>query len=332
MKPFSKIYKEDLDIVGKKAVELSELSRLGIPIPNGFVVSTIFFKKFLDQTGISKKIKEIREISHPAISESIEKLFDPIKKQIMQTHIPKNLAIELHRFYKKHAGLFKNQSLNIFSSSKNNKSIIFKNVKGDANLVFKIKEIWASHINNPVAIVVQKNISSKNIEKIATNDPMINNQNLLELAKKIQNHFYFPQVVEYVIEKGIIYITSIKPLTPFIEKTKPLKSVLLKGIPLNPGIVTGIVRVLRNQDYYRVRSNEIAVIQQMNKLLYSKIAKAKAIVADRLISSNHDKFNYRQNIKIPTIIGVKNAIKILQNGKIITINGATGEIYSGGFL
>ena len=95
MKSFSDIYKEDVDIVGKKAVELSELTRLGIPIPDGFVITTSFFKKFLDQTGISEKIRDVQKLNHPAIAESIEKLFEPIKKQILHTHIPNNLLLEL---------------------------------------------------------------------------------------------------------------------------------------------------------------------------------------------------------------------------------------------
>lgn len=337
MKYFSKIYKEDLDNVGKKAVELAELSRLGVPIPNGFVLTTSFFKKFLDQTGISEKIKEVQELDHPAISESLGKLFDPIRKQIMQTHIPENLTLELHRFYKKLAGLFKESSLNIFSSSpSNNKSLIFKNIRGDTNLILKIKEIWADNINKPVAIVIQKNIVSKTKGIIITNNPP---KDFELIAKKIHKHFYFPQVADYVIEKNKIYITEIKPFTGVIEykstKTKSTvlksKKTLIKGVPINPGIVTGPVKILSNS-HLQIKNGEIVVLPQLNKSFFPKIRKAKAIVVDAILLNSYEQMVYRKDIKIPTITGAVNATKVLQNGSVVTVNGISGEIYSGGLI
>lgn len=339
MRDFSKIYKEDLDIVGKRAVELAELYRLGVPIPDGFVISTSFFKKFLDQTGISEKIKEIQKINHPAIQDSVEKLFHPIKQRIMHTHIPENLTLELHKFYKKLSGLFKDASLNIFSSStSSNKSVMFKNVKGDANLILKIKEIWALQPHKPVAIIVQKNINSKNKGKILTKDPLINDKNLTKLAKKIQNYFYFPQEIEYIIEKGKIYVTDVKPFTGIVkelqkkeEAIKNLRKTIIKGISINPGIVTGVVKLVNNHNL-NARNSEIAVTKYLNKSLYNKIKKVKGVVADTFLQTPIDKLHYRKIIKAPTIVGCANATKLLQNGNIITMNGTTGEIYSGGFM
>lgn len=336
MKYFSKIYKEDLDSVGKKAVELAELSRLGVPISDGFVITTSFFKKFLDQTGISEKIKEVQELDHPAISESVGKLFNSIRKQIVQTHIPENLTLELHRYYKKLAGLFKESSLNIFSSSpSNNKSLVFKNVRGDTNLILKVKEIWADNINKPVAIVIQKNIVSKTKGIIITNNPP---KEFELIAKKIHKHFYFPQVADYVIEKNKIYITEIKPFTGVIEykstKTKSIvlksKKTLIKGIPVNPGIVTGRVKLINNQKFDAVKSSEIIVTKSLNRSLYNKVKKARAIVTDTVMVSPYALMIYRKNFKMPTIEGTENATKVLQNGNVVTVNGTSGEIYSGG--
>lgn len=335
--PLSKINKDDVDLVGKKAVELAEVLRLGVPIPDGFVISTIFFKKFLDQTGISEKIKEVEKLDHPSISESLDKLFEPIKKQIIRTHIPQDLVFELHEFYKKHAGLFKNTSLNIFSSSpKDNKSMTFKNIKGDANFILKIKEIWASHINKPVAIVIQKNISSKTKGITTTHNPI---SELEEIAKKIRKHFYFPQELEYVIEKGKIYITAIRQFTGKVEKltrvisqSKKSQKVLIKGISINPGIVTGVVKILNNNTHTQIKSGEIIILPHLNKSILRKIKKAKAVISDSNLLNSYDQMLYRKNFKIPTIIGALNATKIFQNGNVITVNGTNGEVYSGGLI
>lgn len=336
MRDFSKIYKEDLDIVGKKAVELGELTRLRIPIPDGFVITTSFFKKFLDQTGISEEILKVEKINHPAISESIEKLFDPIKKKIMHTHLPENLGLDFHKFYKKLAGPFKDQSLNIFSSSpKNNKSVVFKNVKGDANLILKIKEIWTMHINEPIAIVVAKNMSSKTKGTIITDNPP---KEVGDIAKKIQKHFYFPKVLDYVSKKGKIYVTAVRPFTGRIKKSpsqawqnKKIKKVLIKGISINPGIVTGPVKILGNNSRVQIKNGEIIILSHFNKS--SPVLKAaKAIIIDDDLPNSYSRMLYREDIKVPTIIRARNAAKILQNGDIITVNGVTGEIYRGSLV
>lgn len=335
MRDFSKIYKENLDIVGKKAVELGELTRLGIPIPDGFVITTSFFKKFLQETELDLKIKKIEGLMHPAIEDSKAKLFEPIKKEIIRTHIPQNLSNELQKFYRKLSGILKEQSLNIYSSSKNSRSIIFHNIKGDTNLILKIKEIWASNINKPVAIIVQKNINSKIKGTMITNNPP---KELGYIAQKIQKHFYFPQEVDYVIEKGKIYITLVKPFTGIIEKSylkvfqKKIQKVLIKATSINPGIVTGVVKIVSlNHKNFKIKRDEIAIVPKLNVKLYENIKKAKGIVVDTILPNSRALMLYRKDIKIPTIIGAKNATKILQNCNIVTINGMSGEVYQGGF-
>ena len=335
---FSKLDEAELDLIGKKAQELGKLKQLGILVPDGFVITTSFFRDFLQETGLDAKIKKIESLMHPAIEDSRAKLFEPIKKEIMRTHLPQNLSNELQRFYRKLSGILKEQSLNIYSSSKNNKVSFFRNVKGDANLVLKIKEIWISHLINPISIVVQKNINSKNKGKMLTNDPLINDQNLLKLAKKIQNYFYFPQEVDYVIEKNKIYVTQIKPFTGTVDQTqkrvepnKRLRKILIKGVSVNPGIVTGSVRLINSQNFV-VKSSEIIVTKNLDKSLYNKVKKAKAVVTDTFLQTPIDKFHYKKIIKAPTIVGAENATKLLQNGNIITVNGNAGEIYSGGFI
>lgn len=247
---------------------------------------------------------------------------------VILPNIPRDSITELHNSYRRLSGLFKETSLNIFTSPLKGKSLQFLDIKGDANFVLTIKEIWATQIKNPTAIVVQKNIKSK-IKGILSPES--------DIAKKIRKHFYFSQEINYVIEKGKIYIVTLKHLTKIPEQKPVLHSkrqqkILAKGIPVNPGIVTGSVKILRNQDYYRVKSSEIAVVPQLNKLLYSKIAKAKAVIADSILTSSYDKMIYRNKIKNPTIMGAKNALNVLRNGNIVTVNGLTGVIYSGGII
>lgn len=335
---FSQLYKFDRDLIGKNAYQLGKLKYLGIPIPDGFVITTAFFEEFLQQTGIGTKIKEIQSLNHPAIEASVARLFLPIQKKVMHTPISQNLTAEIYKFYRKLSGIFKETSLDIFSSARNNKSVSYTNVKGDANLLMKIKEIWISDLNNPSPVVVQKNVGSKNKIKTLSNDPLISDQNLATIAKKIQNLFYFPQEIEYVVKKNKIYVTSVKPFTGIVDSAsrqtvqiKRSQKILIKGISINRGIATGPVKVLNNnhKNAIHVKNGEIIVLSEIGTSLYDKIKNAKAIVIDSILKKPLDRMIYRKFVKIPTIEGAENATKLLKNGNVITVNGVSGEIYSG---
>ena len=149
------------------------------------------------------------------------------------------------------------------------------------------------------------------------------------MVKKIQNYFYFPQEIEYVVEKGKIYVTNVKPFTDIANLRR---KILTKGIPVNSGIVTGPVRLINNQNFINVKNSEIIVTKNIDKSLYNKIRKAKGIITDAIFRMTADKMHYKKMIKAPTIVAAKNATKLLQNGNVVTLNGITGEVYLGGFM
>ncbi|MDO8583247.1 MAG: hypothetical protein Q7R51_01845 [bacterium] len=283
---FSQIDRIDLDLIGKKAYEISELKHLGVSIPDGFVILPFFY-------------------------------------------LSENLIKDINSSYRKLSGLFKELSLNIFSSSQG-RSLTFLDIKGDANLIHTVKKIRTSQLGNPAAIIVQENIKTKTKEKIFTDDISIKNPDLNLIAKKIQKHFYFPQEIDYITEKGKIYVTSMKPRSDIHKSVKKAfqiikrKQALIKGIPINHGIVTGPARVIRDKNFRLIKNNEIVVLSELDKSIYSKIKNAKAIIADKVI--------FGKFLQIPTIHDAKIATKIIHNGNIVTVNAMNGEIYSGGFI
>lgn len=337
----SQVNKVDEDLVGKKAHDLGTLWKLGVPLPKGFVVTAQFQKEFLSLSGINKEINKTQALMHPALADSINKLFHPVQKKIMHTHIPQILSQELHRFYRQLSGIFKNQPLNVFSSSSNNKSVVFFNIKGDANLVLKIKTIWSLFLDQPAAIVIQKNLKTQTNGKISTNSPVTDKKltekqitELTNYCKIIQKHFYFPKEIEYTVNKGKIFIVGINPFTGTqTVKNKQFRKMLIKGIPINPGIVTGYVKVFRNKyDCLEAKRGEIVILHDYDKKTFKKIKNAKAAVIDSILPDSLDKAIFRRNFRFPTIEGAKNAAKMLHDGKVVTVNGGNGEIYSGGLI
>jgi len=327
---FSEVGSLDEELLGKKIHELGILQKLNIPLPGGFVITTEFFKEFLRLTGIDEEIRRTNALNHPALINSIDKLYFPTQKKIMETPIPQDLAAKFHLFYRHFFGS-KNKSMNIFSSAFNNKSIAFSDISGDANLVLKIKKIWSLFFREPIAILVQENIKPEIKGKISTNNPNLDkvNSRLKNYCQLIQKAFYFPKEVEYVVSNAKIYITKISPFTGTVDKSP---KVLAKGISVNLGIFTGPVKVLSNQKNVKILKGEVIVLPKLEQSMFAKIKNAKAVVVDSVLLNPSEKFFYKRNFKIPTVEGIKNATKLFHNGNIITVNGLNGKIYSGGLI
>jgi phosphoenolpyruvate synthase/pyruvate phosphate dikinase len=336
----------DPEYIGKKALELAELRTLGVLIPDGFVITTSFFTKFLEATRICNDIKATRELFHPSLSDSAEKFFQPIKEKIMQTDIPHDLISEFHRNYRLLTGEFNTLPVDIFSSCQTDNSIRYEGISGDANTLIKIKTIWASNFQIPVAVVIAKNIKTEIKGKVITENPDIDQNlpseqanDLRKFCHIIQKHFYFPKEIEYAVN-GKIIITKINPFTgetkAFPASKPPVevaKKILLKGVSVNQGIATGPAKVLNKPSIDMVvRKDEILIIPRFENYLYNYIKKAKAVVVDSVLTNPADLAFYKKIVRIPTVEGVKNADKIIKNGNVITVNGVTGEVYPGAFM
>jgi phosphoenolpyruvate synthase/pyruvate phosphate dikinase len=56
---FGEVNKDDGALVGGKGADLGELTRAGIPVPSGYVVTSEAYVAFLDRAGLRPKIQEL---------------------------------------------------------------------------------------------------------------------------------------------------------------------------------------------------------------------------------------------------------------------------------
>ncbi|MDP3988335.1 MAG: phosphoenolpyruvate synthase, partial [Candidatus Levybacteria bacterium] len=164
---------------------------------------------------------------------------------------------------------------------------------------------------------------------------------IARIGKKLEKHYYFPQDVEWAIEKGKIYIVQTRPVTTVTneQKTKNkevqssqfnVSNLLLHGDPASPGIACGPVRIIHSaKEIGRVLRGEVLVAEQTNPDFVPAMRKASAIVTDSGGRTSHAAIVSRE-LGIPAVVGTKNATKILKTGVVITVNGKTGDIYKGG--
>jgi len=163
---------------------------------------------------------------------------------------------------------------------------------------------------------------------------------LAELAKKIEEHYYFPQDIEWAVEKSKVYIVQTRPITTLGKKAKggnektaaakktPGKAILI-GDAACPGIGIGKVRLIHSlKDIAKVEKGDVLVAPMTNPDYVPAMRKASAIVTERGGRTSHAAIVSRE-FGIPAIVGAARAMEILKENQIITVNGAKGEVYEG---
>lgn len=210
---FDEITKEDGGIVGGKGANLGEMVHARIPVPYGFVVTAQAYFDFLKETGLEKEIKKhLDQLDHKD-SANLQHTASSIQKVILSGKMPHSLALEIMHSYleltsraKKSssilttlASVLKEPLVAIRSSataedlpgaSFAGQQETFLNVSGEASVVKKVQEAWASlftaraifyreeqhfpHLKVGIAIVVQLMISSVSSGIMFTVDPVTN--------------------------------------------------------------------------------------------------------------------------------------------------------------
>lgn len=164
--------------------------------------------------------------------------------------------------------------------------------------------------------------------------------NLAKLAKKIQHHYFFPQEIEFAIEKRKIYILQTQLMVTTRQRYKKpstishkllAKQLLFKGTPANPGIVSGFTRVIKSlKEISKVKKNEILVSTAFDSKLLSVIRKTAGLVIEEKNPLSYGAMISRE-LGIPCVLGAEGATKVIKTGTVITVNGRTGEIFKGGW-
>lgn len=164
---------------------------------------------------------------------------------------------------------------------------------------------------------------------------------LAVLAKKIESHYYFPQDIEWAIEKAKIYLVQTRPVTTTQNSKFKIQNsnsefltlnskLILRGDPASPGLATGPVRIIHEvRDINKILPGDILVAPKTNPDYVVAMKKVAGIVTDSGGRTSHAAIVSRE-LGIPAVVGAGKATKILKEDMVITINGSTGEIFKGG--
>jgi len=188
-----------------------------------------------------------------------------------------------------------------------------------------------------------KNIEIK-LSRTDGNKQKLNDEEIIKLAllvKDIENHYFFPQDIEWAIENDRVFIVQSRPITTINSKFEIRNSEqsqisnskfqipILVGSPASPGIGVGTVKIIHSpKEIDKIKHGDILVAPQTNPDYVPAMKKATAIVTEKGGRTSHAAIVSRE-LSIPAVVGAEQATKILKNGMIITVNGKTGEIFKG---
>ncbi len=169
------------------------------------------------------------------------------------------------------------------------------------------------------------------------NKPKLTDDQIIKLAKlgqKIQQHYFFPQDIEWAMEKNVLYIVQSRPVTTidFSKKEKPVintskSTKLLSGDPASPGMAIGYARILKSaKQIHKIKPGEILVTDMTTPDFVPAMKKAAAIVTNKGGQTSHAAIVSRE-LGIPCIVGTETATKTLKTGIVLTVNGKTGEVF-----
>jgi pyruvate, water dikinase len=102
---FKELNHSNLSIAGGKGANLGELTQIGMPVPNGFVISSNAYFKFLDKSSLKNKIKSELEHLDTSNSEKLQAASENVKTSILAANIPNEIADEILVFYKELSGI-----------------------------------------------------------------------------------------------------------------------------------------------------------------------------------------------------------------------------------
>ncbi len=430
---FKEVDKDDIGLVGGKGANLGEMVKEGFPVPPGFIATSEAYYQFIEENKFQLQIKRLLEPVNVQDPTQLNEASQKIKQIINRGKVPQDLAKQIIGAYEK-LGPLANHCLTAVRSSATAEDLpdasfagqqeTFLNVKGEANLVNKIRQSWASlftpraifyrqekkfdHFKVGIAVVVQKMIQSKTSGVMFTLNPVnndksriiieaiyglgelivqgsvtpdhyeldkrnfkildkqINDQSvqlikvgmankkkkvksslaqkqkisdakiieLAKLGKKLHQHYFFPQDIEWGLEGSKVYILQTRPVTTISKKGKKKKvkitlPLILKGDPASPGIVSGYIKVIKSsKEINKVKPGEILVTEMTTPDFVPAMKRAAGIITDEGGQTSHAAIVSRE-LGIPCIVGSEKATQVLKNDMVVTLNGATGEIYRG---
>lgn len=182
---FSEIRKGDIDVAGGKGANLGELTAARLHVPEGFVITSEAYNKFMEKSGITARVMEILSLTNVDNNDELTEASEKIRALIDEMPVPEDIEKDIIESYRKLSG-----SESIFVAVRSSATAedlpgasfagqqdTFLNVKGEAEVVKYVRECWSSlftpraifyrekqnfdHSTVSIAVVIQRMLNAE---------------------------------------------------------------------------------------------------------------------------------------------------------------------------
>ena len=189
------VCKDDVALVGGKGANLGELTRAGIPVPPGFVVTVHAYSRLLDVTELREQSEWLLKDLDVNDRSSLKLAAAEIRRLITAAEMPKDVASQIGTAYRQmDMGLVAVRSSataeDLAEASFAGQQETYLNVEGEAQVVRAVQNCWASlfedraifyrsskgfgQLEVGIAVVVQRMVQSDRSGVMFTVDPVTN--------------------------------------------------------------------------------------------------------------------------------------------------------------
>jgi pyruvate,water dikinase len=257
VRPLSHIGRGDIALVGGKGANLGEMTRTGLPVPPGFVITIAGYARFLEHNRLSERIGKLVEHLDVDDTSALQGAAASIRELILNGQVPDDVHRAILEGYQDLRGAGGADPVVAVRSSATAEDTgdfsfagmfeSFLDVQGETDLLARVRACWASTfgarvlfyrqkrgfpVEMPVAVVVQKLVNAEKSGVMFTADPATHDRSriVIEAAWGFGEVVVGGQLVpdRYVVEKSSLRV---------LEARVSEKDFLLMRDPDHGGIV-----------------------------------------------------------------------------------------------
>lgn len=219
----------DIALVGGKGANLGEMTRAGLPVPPGYIITSEVYLDAIDRTGGRSKLRELLGTLDPEDAAGLTDVADRAQAIVRETPLPPALVDAVLEAYHRlgdrlrvavrSSGTSEDTSGTSFAGM----NVTYTNVAGDEELLGRVVDCWSSIYGRRVvayraiegvtdepslAVIVQAMIASERSGVMFTADP----------ATNASDHL----VIEAVFGQGEVAVSGlVEPDTYMVAKEGP---------------------------------------------------------------------------------------------------------------
>ena len=190
---FREVDKDDVGLVGGKGANLGELTKAGISVPSGFILTSHAYFHFLQETGLTRKLQGMLQDLDVNDSAALQRVATEIKQVIVEAQMPADVASAVARAYREMEGgpvavRSSATAEDLAEASFAGQQSTFLNVQGEEDVIRNVQACWASlfegraifyrqqagfeHLKVGIAVVVQHMVQSERSGVMFTIEPV----------------------------------------------------------------------------------------------------------------------------------------------------------------